>query len=80
MTFETIKADTPKPHPRVISEVEKQGKSDIRMARIGTQEYKTSPSTKSFNNVTTFKNTPKMFKMDTTYTLKYIYTHNTLLA
>ena len=62
MTFETIKADTPEQNPRVTPEVGKQGKCDIRMARIGTHKYNTRSSTKRVNNVTTFKNTPNMLK------------------
>ena len=67
MTFGKIKVDTSEPQPHVIPEVEKHGKSDIRMARKGTHKYNTRSRV---NHVTTFKNTPKTFKMDTTGTSK----------
>ena len=62
MRFGEIKADTTETQPYVIPEVEKQGKSDIRMARKGIHKYNTRSRV---NHVKTFKNTPKMFKMDT---------------
>ena len=51
----------------MLPEVEKQGKSDIRRARKGTHKYNTRLRV---NHVTTFNNTPKMFKMDTADTSK----------
>ena len=61
----------------MISEVERQGKSDIRMARTGTHKYNTRSSTNRINHVTTFKNTPKIFIMDKMYISKtHIGTHN----
>ena len=63
--FGKIKAFTPELHPHVIPEVEKQGKSDIRMARKVTHKYNTRSRV---HHVTTFKNKPKMFKIDTTDT------------
>ena len=60
--FEKLKADTQEPHPRG-----KQVKSDIGMARKVTQKYNTRSRV---NHVTTFKNTPKMFKMYTEDTSK----------
>ena len=43
-----------------------QGKSDIRRARKGTHKYNTRSKV---NRVTTFKNTPQIFKKDTIDTL-----------
>ena len=60
--FGKIKADTPEPHPHMIPDVVKQVESDMRMARKVTHQYNTRSRV---NHVTTFKNTPKMFKMDT---------------
>ena len=59
-----IKADTTDPRPRVIPEVEKPQKSDIRLKVTSTYKYKTSSSTKRVNHVTTFKNAPNIFKME----------------
>ena len=60
----------------MISEVERQEKSDIRMARTGTHKYNTRSSTNRINHVTTFKNTPKIFIMDKMYISKtHIGTH-----
>ena len=67
MTFGKIKVDTSEPQPHVIPEVEKHGKSDIRMARKGTHKYNTRSRV---NHVTTFNHIPKMFKMYTTDTSK----------
>ena len=47
----------------MIPEVEKQKKSEIIMARKGAHKYNIRSRV---NHVTTFKNTPKVFKMDTT--------------
>ena len=58
MIFRTIKADTPEPLLRVIPE-KKQENSDIRRAIKGTHKYNTRSKV---NHVTTFKNTPQMFK------------------
>ena len=59
MIFGRIKADTPEPHQHVISEGGEQGKSNIRRARKGTDKYNTRSKV---NHVTTFKNTPQMFR------------------
>ena len=67
MRFGKIKSDTTEPQPHVIPEEKKKEKSDIRMARKGTHKYNTRSRV---NHVKTFKNTPKMFKMDTTDTSK----------
>ena len=40
------------------------------MARTGKHKYNTRSSTKRVNHVTTFKNTPNMFKMDVIDALK----------
>ena len=47
----------------MILEGKQQGKSDIRRARKGTQNYNTRSSA---NHVTTFQNTPKMFNKNMT--------------
>ena len=60
-----IKATTPVPLPRVIPKGKKQEKSDIRRARKVTHKYNTRFRV---NHVTTFKNTPQMFKKDMTDT------------
>ena len=65
--FGKIKADTPVPLPHVIPEEEKHEKSGIKRARKGTHKYNTRSRV---NYVTTFKNLPKMFKMDVTDTEK----------
>ena len=76
MRLGKIKADTPEPQTHVIPEVGKTGKSDIRMARTDTHRYNTRSSTKRVNHVTTFKNTPNMYKMNTIDTLRtYIGTY-----
>ena len=59
-----IKSDEPEAQPRVILEVDKPPKIDIRVEITGTRNYKTRSSTKRVNHVTTFKNAPNMFKMD----------------
>ena len=59
------KADIPEVQTPVIPEVKKQGKIDIRMARTGTHQFNTRSKNKRVDHVTTFKNTPSMFKMDT---------------
>ena len=64
MRFGKIKVDTSEPQPHMVPEVEKPQKSDIRVKITGTHNYKTMASTKRVNHVTTFKNTPNMFKMD----------------
>ena len=45
----------------MIPEEIQQGKIDIRRVRKGTQKYNTQSTV---NHVTTFKNTPQMFKYD----------------
>ena len=60
-----IKTNTPEPQPHVITEFEKQGEIDIRMAKTGTHKYSTRSSTIRVNHVTTVKNTPNIFKIDT---------------
>ena len=40
------------------------------MKITGTNKYKTRSSTKIVNHVTTFKNAPNMFKMDSTEKIK----------
>ena len=70
MIFEKTKGDTQEPQPHLIPEMEKLEKRDIGMARTGTHKYNTRSSTKRVNHMTTFKNTPNMFKMDTVDTLK----------
>ena len=47
--------------------MEKRGESDIIIVRKGTNKHNTRSRV---NHVTKFKNTPKMFKMDTTDTSK----------
>ena len=64
MRIGRIKADTPDPQTNVIPEVEKTSKSDTIVKRTGTHKYKTRSSTKRVNHVTTFKNSPNMFKID----------------
>ena len=61
MRFEKIKADTPVPLSPVITEGGETSKSDIRKAIKVTQKYNTSSRV---NHVTTFNNTPQMFKKD----------------
>ena len=61
--FGKIKADIPVPMPHVIPEDQKQEKIDIRKARKGTHKYNIKFRV---NHVITFKNSPKMFKMDVT--------------
>ena len=70
MEIGEIKADTPEAHPRVISYLDRTSKSDIRVGKNTTHKYNTISSTKRVNHVTTFKNAPKMFKMDTTEKIK----------
>ena len=65
MGFETIKADTPVPIPHVIPKGKQQGKSNIIRAIKVTHKYNTRYRV---NQVTTFKNTPQMFKKDMTET------------
>ena len=65
MRLGRIKADTPVPLPHVTQEKKQQEKSVIRRARKGTNKYNTRSKV---NRVTTFKNTPQMFKKDTTDT------------
>ena len=67
MRFGKIKADTPVPLPHAIPEEKKRENSDIRRARIGTHKYNTKSRV---NHVTTFKNSPKIFKIDVTDTSK----------
>ena len=62
--------DTTETHPYVIPEAEKPPKIDIRVERTGTHKYKTRPSTNIVNHVTTFKNSPSMFKMVTAEKIK----------
>ena len=59
--------DTSVQLPHVITEERKQGKIDIIRAIKGTHKYNTRSRV---NHVTTFKNTPKIFKMDMTDTAK----------
>ena len=54
----------------MITEVEETPKSDTRVERTGTHKYNTRSSTKRANHVTTFKNTPNMFKMDAAEKIK----------
>ena len=61
MIFERIKADTSVPMPHVLSKGKQQGKIHIRRARKGTHKYNTRSRV---NHVTTFKNTPQIFKKD----------------
>ena len=63
MRFGKIKADTPEPLPHVIPEKKQQEKSDIKISRKGTHEYN---NRSKVNHVTTFKNTPQIFKKDMT--------------
>ena len=60
------KSGTPEAQPRVIPEVKKTQKNDIRMYRNGQHNYNTRSSTKKVNHVTTFKTAPNMFKMGVT--------------
>ena len=64
MTIGKIKGDTTEPQFHVIPEVEKPQKSNIRVERTSTHNYKTRPITKRFNHVTMVKTAPNMFKMD----------------
>ena len=57
--------NTPVLLPHVIPEGKQQGKSDIRRARKVTHKYNTRSRV---NHVTTFKNTPQIFKNDMTDT------------
>ena len=66
MKIGKIKSDTPEAQPHMISEVEERPKSDIVVEIAITHKYNTRSSTKRLNHVTTFKNAPKMFKMDAT--------------
>ena len=65
MIFEKIKADTPVPLPNATPEKKQQGKSHIIRTRKYTHNYNTRSRV---NHVTTFKNTPQMFKNDLTDT------------
>ena len=65
MRFGKIKADTPVPLPHETLEKKKQDNSVIRMARKGTHKYNIRFRV---NHVTTFKNTPQMFKNNMTDT------------
>ena len=67
MRFGKIKADKSVTLPHVIHKEKKQEKSDIRRERKVTHKYNTISRVK---HVTTFKNSPKMFKMDVTDTEK----------
>ena len=49
----------------MISEVEETSKRDIREEITITHKYNTRSSTKRINHVTTFKNAPKVFQVDT---------------
>ena len=64
MRIGKIKDDTPEPQTHVIPEVEKLQISNIKVERTGTHKYKSRSSTKIVNYVKTFKNAPKIFKMD----------------
>ena len=64
--------DTPEAHPHVFPEVEETPKSEIRVERTSTNKYNTISSTKRVNHVTTFKNAPKLFQVDTTEKIKIL--------
>ena len=65
MRLGKIKEYTPEPHPHVILDREQLGKSDVRRSIKGTYMYNTRSKV---NYVTTFNNTPQMFKNDMTDT------------
>ena len=67
-----IKMDTLKPQYHLIPEEGKSQKSSIIVARTITHKYTTRSITKRVNHVTTFKNAPSMFTMDTSEKLKHI--------
>ena len=64
MRFGKIKADKTEPLPHVIIEGKQQENSDIRRTRKSTHKYNTRSKV---NHVTTFNNTPQMFKKNITY-------------
>ena len=65
MIFGKINTNTPVPLPHVNPEKKQQGKNAIKRARKGTHKNNTKSKV---NHVTTFKNTPQMFKKDMTDT------------
>ena len=58
--------DKPEAQTRVIPEVEKTPKRDIREERTSTHKYNTRSSTKRVNHMRTFKNPPNMFQVEAT--------------
>ena len=65
MIFGQIKVDIPEPLPHVTPDKKQQEKSFIRRSRKGTHKYNTRSEV---NHVTTFKDTPQMFKNNMTDT------------
>ena len=65
MRFGKIKVDTPVPLTHLNLEKKQQEESVLRRARTGTHKYNTRSK---LNHVTTFNNTPQMFKKDMTDT------------
>ena len=63
MIFVKIKADTPVPLTYATPEKKQKEMGVIRRERKGTHKYSTRSKV---NHVTTFKNTPQMFKNDMT--------------
>ena len=61
MRFGKTKADTTVPLPHVTPDKIQWEKSVIRRARKGTHKYN---NRSKLNHVTTFKNTPQIFKRD----------------
>ena len=66
MTIKKLKPNTSEPQLRVIPEVEKTSKNDIIVERTITHKNNTRSITKRFNNMTTFRNSPKMFLLEAT--------------
>ena len=60
--------------------IKKRQKSDIILERHSTHKYSTSSNNKRVKHVTTFKNAPKCFQVDTTEKIKHTWLQKDFLV
>ena len=70
MEIGKIKADNTGVWPQNIPEVIQTPKKSIRLEITSTHKYNTRSSINRGNNMTAFKNVPKMFQVDATEKIK----------